>query len=190
MLCSSVCSFLPSFTSSCRLLWLAMGAGRWVSHACLVMGCSVLWCIYTLSPHNIIFLVWSGLVWSDLVCLSSFVLSPVAIWDVLSNESSSNSDYLRGTIFLPNEGVDALNSVTDQAFLRTMGTPFILHGKTIVQNHLHYAKLLLHVMGVGPRNLLQYCPSVFSRYGQFKNISRAHKDILRYEFTKKYSPWL
>ena len=61
----------------------------------------------------------------------------LAIWDVLSNEST-NLEYLRRTIILPNEGVHALNSVTDQKFLRLMGTPLILHGKTIRRNHLHY----------------------------------------------------
>ena len=103
---------------------------------------------------------------------------------MLSNESSAlQPEYLRGTVILPNEGVSGLNSVTDQDFLRLMGTPFILHGKTIKHNHLHYAKVLLNIMGVQPRSLQRHCPSVHSRQHQLKNITKHQKEVVRYELT-------
>lgn len=102
---------------------------------------------------------------------------------MLSNNSETSLKYLQGTVILPNEGIAALNSVTDQVFLQKIGTPFILHGKTIEDSHLYYSKVLLNVMRAGHAELRAHCPAVFARHDQFRNLSKSRREMLRNELS-------
>jgi hypothetical protein len=84
---------------------------------------------------------------------------------------------------LPNDGFQALNSVTDQKFLEKIGTPFILHGKSIVGCHLYYGKILLRMLIGRLSDLHMFCPDVAARGDQFYNLTKDRKQMLRNEMS-------
>ena len=101
------------------------------------------------------------------------------IWDVLAD--SSHLEFLKGTVFLPSEGVHGLNSVTDGGLIPGDDFTFVLHGKgsNEMLNFRYITRTLLDVLEVSPTTLSRECPVLVQHQDLLVNVSCHYSTILR-----------